>query len=217
MFRDRTDAAFQLADALLAYKNQQAVVVAIPRGGVPMGAIIAKALNLPLEVILTKKIGHPQHKEYSIGTVTLTDRLINSPEGVSQEYIERETKRIRSLLQERYNRYYINQPPISLKNQMVLLVDDGIATGNTLRSAIKLIHQQNPLKIVVAVPVAYPKALEKIRKLPYVGEIICLYAPDNFSAVGQFYQEFRQVTDEAVIDLLANFRKETQETNLGSV
>ncbi len=214
MFRDRIDAAFQLADALQAYKNQPAVVIAIPRGGVPMGAIIAKTLNLPLEVILTKKIGHPHQKEYSIGTITLTDRLINAPEGVSEAYIERETKRIRSLLQERYNQYYSNHPPISLKNKIVLLIDDGVATGNTLRSAIKLTHQQNPLKIVVAVPVASPRSLKKIKDLPYVDEVICFYAPDNFQAVGQFYKEFQQVTDEAVIDLLTDFRKETQETTL---
>lgn len=212
MFRDRIDAAFQLADALKAYENQPAVIIAIPRGGVPMGAVIAKKLNLPLDVILAKKIGHPSQKEYSIGTVTLTDRLISAPEGVSEEYIERETKRIRTLLKERYQQYYSNHPPISLKNQIAILIDDGVATGNTLRSAIKLAHQQMPLKIVVAIPVASASALEKIKNSPYIDEVICFYAPTNFRAVGQFYQNFEQVTDETVMDLLADYRKEKQET-----
>ena len=211
MFRNRIDAAFQLADVLKGYENQPAVIIAIPRGGVPMGAVIAKELNLPLDVILAKKIGHPLQKEYSIGTVTLTDRLISAPEGISEEYLESETKRIRALLKERYQQYYSNHLPISLKNQAAILVDDGVATGNTLRSAIKLAHQQMPLKIVVAIPVASARALEKIKKLPYVDEVICFYAPTDFRAVGQFYQNFDQVTDEVVMDLLANFRQEQQE------
>jgi len=206
MFRDRTDAAFQLAVPLMSYKNQDAVVVAVPRGGVPMGAIIAKELQLPLDVILAKKISHPLQSEYSIGTITLEGRIITDPEGISASYIDSETQRIRTLLEKRYQQYYSNYSPTPLKDKIVLLIDDGIATGNTLITAVKLVAQQQPNKIVVAIPVSSPSALQKLYKTAEVNKVVCLHAPADFRMVGHFYRDFQQVSDEKVLAVLRDFR-----------
>ena len=204
MFTNREEAGNLLAEKLVDYSNnKEAVIVTIPRGGVPVAYVIAKKLNLPLEIVLSTKIGHPYNKEYAIGAVTLKSRILNDfvPD-VSELYIEEETERIRELLEQRYQWYYSDKKPLILKGKTVILVDDGVATGNTLISSIKLIQLQQPSEIVVALPVAPPSALKKIKELPYVHTTICLLAPSNFSAVGQFYEDFNQVSDNEVIQLL---------------
>lgn len=203
IFKDRNEAAQLLATKLAKYKNNEGVVLAIPRGGVPLGFIIAKALNLPLEIILSKKIGHPYHKEYAIGAATLKGRILSdAAANIPPAYIEEETKRIRDLLQKRYTEYYGNRKPLQLKDKILIIVDDGIATGNTILSTIEMLHDEKPKKIVVAIPVAPPNAIKKLQKSPFIDEVICLYSPINFQAVGQFYENFDQVNNEEVKHLL---------------
>ena len=204
MFINREQAGSLLADELLIYKNNKdVVVVAIPRGGVPVGYEIAKKLNLPLEIVLSKKIGHPFNKEYAIGAVTLKSKSLNEfIEGVTAHYIESEIKRIREVLTNRYKLYYGDRIPMNLQNKTVIVVDDGVATGRTLLSSIDLIKKENPANIVLALPVSSIAAFNTINELPIVKETICLLTPKNFRAVGQFYKDFRQVSDEEVIQLL---------------
>lgn len=204
MFTNREDTGSLLAEKLIKFSNNKdAVIVAIPRGGVPVGYVVAKKLNLPLEIVLSKKIGYPSQKEYAIGAVTLKSRILSDAAiNVSKIYIEEETERIREILKQRHKWYYDNKAPLKLKDLIVIIVDDGVATGNTLISSIKLIQQEQPSKIVVALPVAPPSALKRIEELPSVDEIICLLAPKDFRAVGQFYRDFNQVKDEVVIQLL---------------
>ena len=202
MFKDRIDAGTQLAEKLLALKSQNVVVLAIPRGGLPLGAIVAKALNAPLDVALTKKIGHPYNKEYAIGAVSLENIILSDAIGVTKGYIEEETTRLRKKLKERHNQYYKNNEPQNIKDKTVIIIDDGIATGNTILVTIELVKMQNPNKIVVAVPVAPPSTVRKLENAPEVDEVICLETPFNFHAVGQFYEEFYQVSDQEAIQLL---------------
>ncbi len=204
MFKDRTDAGLLLVKKLSNYhNNKDAVVVTIPRGGIPLGYVIAKGLHLPLELVLSKKIGHPLHKEFAIGAVTLTDRILSdAANDISRMYIEEETSRIRTILKERQDGYYDTRKPISFKNKIVIVVDDGVATGNTLMSSIKLIEKQKPSQIIVALPVGPPSVIEKIKNIPYVNDTICLLVPENFRAVGQFYKNFDPIKDNEVVTLL---------------
>ena len=199
VFKNRIEAANLLADQLQAYKEKNALILAIPRGGVPMGYIIAKQLHLPLEVVLSKKIGHPMHKEYAIGAVTLKSQVLSeAAKEVSKSYIEEETKKIRNLLSKRYQYYNGNKKPQELKDKILIIVDDGIATGNTIISTLEMLHKEQPKKIVVAIPVSSQSALQKLRSTAFVDEVICLSAPMNFRAVGQFYENFDQVDDTQV-------------------
>ncbi len=204
MFANREEAGNLLTERLTDYRNNKNVVlVAIPRGGVPVGYVIAKKLNLPLEIVLSKKIGHPYNKEYAIGAVTLKNIVLSDAAAeVSIEYIEEETERIRDLLKQRHKWYYGNKIPLQLNDKIVIVIDDGIATGNTLLSSIQLIEQEEPSQIIEALPVAPSLALKKIKDLRSVTDIICLDIPGNFHAVGQFYEEFNQVNDDVVIQLL---------------
>ena len=168
-----------------------------------MGFIMAQQLNLPLEVILSKKIGHPLSKEYAIGAVTLHSRILsNAAADVPTSYIEKETERIRSKLNKRYREYYGDRKPLKLRDKILIVVDDGIATGNTILSIIKMLHDEKPEKIVVAIPVAPPDAIKKLEASPYIDELVCLLVPDHFRAVGQFYLNFDQVDDNEVNKLL---------------
>lgn len=205
MFKDRFDAGRQLAEKLQHYRNRDSVVVAVPRGGIELGYEIAKALDLPLEVVLTKKLGHPHQREFAIGAVSLESRILQYTADVSPEYIESETERVREMLRQRQQQYYGSQKPEPLRDRIVIIVDDGIATGNTLLSSIELIEHQQPRMIVVAVPVASSAATRKIKER--VDEFICLLTPPDFQAVGQYYEQFYQVKDEEVIALLERIRK----------
>lgn len=200
MFKNRQDAAQQLADKLSKYKDDKGVVLSVPRGGVPVGYEIAQNLDWPLDIVLSKKIGHPTNKEYAIGAVSLTGQIINQDVPVSRDYIEDETARIRTELQNKYHKYMDDKAPEQVTNKTVILTDDGVATGHTLLSTIDLIKRDKPARIVVAIPVSSPEALRKIEER--VDEVICLAAPVNFRSVGQFYETFGQTTDEEVIDNL---------------
>lgn len=202
MFKDRIDAGLQLADKLEGYRNEDIVVLAIPRGGLPLGSIIAKSLMAPLDVALSKKIGHPYNKEYAIGAVSMEHLILSDAAEVEKGYIEKETAKIRAKLKKRHDQYYKNRIPESLKDKVVIIVDDGIATGNTILVTAELIHDQKPKKTIVAIPVAPKTSIPKLEASPYIDEVICIFAPYNFHAVGQFYQNFRQVSDEEAISIL---------------
>lgn len=201
MFRNRTEAGYLLAAELLRYKGQPVVVMAIPRGGLPLGAIIAKTLNAPLDVALSKKIGHPFNREYAIGAVSRNQIVLSKPQGVSQAYIESETKRLRESLEERHRLFHRKKSPVPLKGKQVIVVDDGIATGNTLRVTVALIAAESPEKIVVAIPVAPPDAVRRLEAMPEVDEVICLQTPRDFHAVGQFYENFKAVSDKEALEI----------------
>ena len=202
MFNDRYDAGLQLANLLRHYKNRDGVVLAVPRGGVEVGYVVAKELGLPLEVVLSKKIGHPAHPEFAIGAVSLEGRVVTERPDVSKEYIEEETERLRRLLRERYKMYYGDRKPVNMEDKIVIVVDDGIATGNTLLSTVELVRHHRPRWVVVAIPVAPPDSLRKLREADGVDEVVCVLSPRDFYAVGQFYEHFDQVEDEEVKRLL---------------
>ncbi len=203
MFTDRIDAGLQLAGALSKYKGDDVVVIAIPRGGLPLGAVVAKALEAPLDVALSKKIGHPFHKEYAIGAVSLENRVLSDVGGISNSYLEEETRRIREKLRKRQEQYYENRSPSSLKDKIVILVDDGVATGNTILVTAALVQQQQPARTIAAIPVAPPSAVKLMEDAPDIDEVICLLQPHRFFSVGHFYERFDQVSDEEAIALLA--------------
>jgi predicted phosphoribosyltransferase len=201
VFYNRIDAGEHLATALKKYQNQKnAVVIALPRGGVVPGYIVARALQLPLEVAMVKKLGHPTNPEYAIGAVSLKGIVLNGSPGVSDEYIEQATANIQELLRKRYALYHGNKPPIKLKNKIAIVVDDGVATGKTIIASLELITQEEPEKIVAAVPVGPASTISLLRQ--YADEVICLETPHDFYAIGSYYKEFGQVSDQQVMELL---------------
>ena len=202
LYENRNDAGKQLAEPLKEFQGENTVVLAIPRGGLPIGSEVAMALKAPLDVALTKKIGHPRHREYAVGAVSLDSIILSETEIIPKAYIEEETARIRKVLQKRQDQYYQKRKPLSLKDKVVIVVDDGIATGNTLMATVQLVSQQAPAKIVVAIPVAPVQAIHMLEALPEIDRVICLATPANFRAVGQFYLHFYQVSDEEAIRIL---------------
>jgi predicted phosphoribosyltransferase len=206
LFIDRNDAAIKLAKKLEKYSNTNGVVLAIPRGGVPIGNIISKKLGLPLELVLSKKIGHPRNPEFAIGSVSLDGALIDDHVmDVSMEYIRTEADRLLGILKEKYKMYMGDRKPTDLKNKTVIIVDDGVATGNTILATVEAIKKKSPKEIIIAVPVASRSAVIKLSKV--ADEFICLLTPDYFMGVGQFYQDFSQVTDQDSIQLLKEVNK----------
>jgi putative phosphoribosyl transferase len=200
MIPNRQVAAEMLADRLEHYRGQPGLVLAIPRGGVPVGAPIAKRLGMPLEVVVSKKIGHPKNPEYAIGAVSLEDVEVDYRSDVPQEYIETEVARLQESMKKKYQLFMGNRKSVDMRDRVVIIVDDGIATGKTLLSTVHLVKHKQPRKIIVAVPVAPAAAIARFEQL--VDEVVCLLVPPYFQAVGQFYEEFYQVSDEEVVRLL---------------
>lgn len=204
MFKDRFDAGYQLAARLKKYdKKADVIILAIPRGGLEVGSVLARELHAPLDVVLTKKIGFPGQPEYAIGAVSVSHVYL-SPEFENdpylKEYIAGETIRIRQLLEDRSKYYHENRNPVSIKNKIVIVVDDGVATGSTLLASLALIKQEKPKKIIVALPVSPAETLENIKQ--QVDEVVCLEVPIQFFGVGQVYHNFKQVADEEALRLL---------------
>ena len=204
MFEDRTDAGNKLSENLKHYCDETVVVMAIPRGGLPVAAPVASSLNAPLDVALTKKLGHPLNREYAIGAVSLNNIVINDDTGISKSYIDAETERIREVLQRRHDQYYKNKSSQNLTGKVVIIIDDGIATGSTVLATIELVAKQNPAKVVVAIPVAPEMSVIRLKENPHVDEVVCLSMPFNFHAVGQFYKRFGQVSDEEAISIFVS-------------
>lgn len=205
-FRDRYAAARQLAAALQQYRGARPVVLAIPRGAVPMGRVVSDALDGELDVVLVRKLGAPGNPELAIGAVdergvaTLADHA--GWTGADDEYIERETLRQLALIRERRTRYRPGKPAIPLAGRTVIVLDDGLATGSTMIAALQSARAQSPERLVCAVPVAAPDSLARVSTL--ADEVVCLAAPRSFMAVGTYYRDFSAVTDEQVIEVLAN-------------
>ncbi|MFO0414139.1 MAG: phosphoribosyltransferase [Bacteroidota bacterium] len=196
LFKDREHAGKELAEKLIHLKGNADLVFGIPRGGIPVAAEIADTLGCPLEVLLCKKIGHPNQKEYAIGAASLTDIYLIPHEQVDEIYLQEEIKKVRKRLKEMQRLYSVKEPK-TLNQKTIIITDDGMATGRTMMAAIRLLKQSRPLKIILAIPVASTAAKKIIE--PEVDELIILYEPEWFTGVGAFYQDFEQVSDEAVI------------------
>jgi len=205
MFHNRLEAGLLLAAKLKKYKNDPGIVLAVPRGGMPVAYAVARELGLPVEVILTKKIGHPMNKEYAIGAASLTDHFVVPHEGVTEEYIEQELQRIRSRLKEMHTRFMGDKEPEKLEGKTVIVIDDGIATGNTLLGTVNVLRKSNPAKIVIGVPVASETAVQKLEK--EVDEVVAVLIPEDFYGVGAFYEDFEQVSDEEVMHYLDKLKE----------
>jgi putative phosphoribosyl transferase len=212
MFKDRKEAGRKLAARLLRYQDQQPIVLALPRGGVPVAYEVAVALNAPLDIIVVRKLGAPGQPELGIGAVVDGDypqsvlnedvvRMLN----VSDEYLAREVAQELQEIRRRQARYRGGRASAALVGRTVIVVDDGIATGATVRAALRGVRRARPKRLVLAVPVAPPETVESLQC--EVDDLVCLQTPTYFHAVGQFYDDFRQTTDEDVIALLDTARR----------
>ena len=205
-FKDRHEAGIKLAELLKEYKgNKEAIVFAIPRGGVEVGFEIAKSLNLKLDIIVTKKIGLPDDDEFAIGSVCPDKKVMLNEEtiriyNISGDYINQKTREIGREIERRYKAYKGKYQLQNLKNKIVILTDDGIATGFTPRAAINYIKSQNPKKLILAVPVAPLDFAREIKK--EVDEFACLHSTSQFFSISQFYDSFPQLEDEEVKNYL---------------
>jgi putative phosphoribosyl transferase len=200
IYTDRNDASLKLIALLEKFKNSKCVILAVPRGGVPIGYNIARKFHFPMDLLLTKKIGHPLNKEVAIGAVSLENEIVDNYPYINIGYIENEILEIKESLKKRYEKFVGDRTPVDIKNKIVIIIDDGIATGNTLLAAIKMIRGKLPKKIVVAVPIAPTDAAKKISN--QVDEFICPIITDNFIGVGGYYMNFSQVSDEEVVQLM---------------
>ena len=206
-FQTRTEAGQKLATRLKSYANRPDVVVlGLPRGGVPVAYEVAKVLNAPLDICLVRKLGVPGHKELAMGAIASGGvRVLNydvvSWLGISGKTIDEVAARELRELQRRDRAYRGDRPEPELHHRIVILVDDGIATGSTMRAAISVIKSQHPAHLIVAVPVAPPQTCQDLKS--EVDEVVCLMAPEAFYAIGLWYEDFSQTTDEEVHELLA--------------
>lgn len=210
IFRDRHHAGQALVSRLTKYRrDKNTVVIGLPRGGVVTAFEVANGLNLPLDIVYPRKIGAPFNPELAIGAITesgegiLNDHLV-AHLGVSDSYIARTIDQEKSVAQSRLKTYRKNRPKIPLEGKTVIIVDDGLATGATMKAAIQSVNAEGADRVVVAVPVSPPDTYYEIQSL--VDEAIALDTPPFFSAVGEFYEDFSQTDDEEVIDLLQKNR-----------
>lgn len=205
MFTDRIDAGRRLADVVSEHGLGADIVLAIPRGGLPVGRAVADRLGVPLDIVAARKLGAPSNPELAIGsvasdgTVWLNDSLIEDI-GVSEAYVETTTDREREVACEKVDRYRGGRPPLELAGKTVLLVDDGMATGATAIACIRQLQNADAKRVVVAVPVAPPETVERLRE--EADDVVCVETPAHFGAVGAFYRSFEQVTDEEAMGYL---------------
>jgi predicted phosphoribosyltransferase len=206
-FRDRADAGRRLGAALRRYADRgDVLVLALPRGGVPVAAEVAQALHAPLDVFLVRKLGVPGHEELAMGAIAsggvrvLNDEVV-SLLAIGPEVIERAAQAEQAELRRRERAYRDDRPPPDVRGKTVILVDDGLATGSTMRAAAEALRRLGPARIVVAVPTAAKETCDQFRDV--VDEVVCVITPEPFHAVGLWYEDFEQTTDEEVRDLLA--------------
>jgi putative phosphoribosyl transferase len=207
LFADRGEAGRRLAERLLGLRDQQPVVLALPRGGVPVGFEIARALDAPLDLVLVRKIGAPFQPELAIGAVvdgsrfeTVINQEIVRELQIPDSYLATESARQLEEIERRRAFYLGGRAPTALAGRSAIVVDDGIATGATMEAALHATRRAGPRHLVLATPVAPADTIERLR--PQVDEVVCLAEPAPFFAIGAFYQDFTQVSDEAVVDLL---------------
>ena len=214
-FRDRHEAGQRLADKLVAYaKRPDVLVLALPRGGVPVAYEVARSLQAPLDVFLVRKLGVPGYEELAMGAVAtggvrvLNDEIVNGLR-IPDDVVDAVTAWQQQELARREQLYRGDRPAPDVRGRTVILVDDGLATGATMLAAVKALRQQQPARIVVAVPTASPETCEQLRA--EVDDIICAITPEPFHAVGLWYEDFSQTKDEEVRDLLARSEQVTRE------
>lgn len=207
-FMDRYEAGKILAEQLKSYsKKDNTIVLALPRGGVPVAYEIAKLLSLPLDVFIVRKLGVPGHEELAMGAIATGNITVFNDEivrdfAISTSAIDEVIQSEKIELQRRNSTYRNDKPLPVFENKNIILVDDGIATGATMKAAIKALKQQKPAKIIIAIPVAAFSTCEELEKS--VDELVCLLKPHDFYAVGVWYENFSQTTDEEVFELLKN-------------
>jgi putative phosphoribosyl transferase len=218
IFRNRAEAGEQLASRLAEYANREDVVVlGVPRGGVPVAFKVATALNLPLDVFVLRKLGVPGHEELAFGAigsggVRVLDRAIVEGIGLSNTVIELVTRRERVELARREQIYRGGRPSLEVRGKTVILVDDGIATGSSLRAGVRALRQMQPAAIVIAAPVAPQATINRLKQ--EVDDVVCVAVPERFYGVGQFYEDFTQVSDEEVIELLEGVAHQQEKMQL---
>ncbi|MFN4261157.1 MAG: phosphoribosyltransferase [Gemmataceae bacterium] len=208
MFRDREDAALQLAERLRGRPLREPLVLAIPRGGVVIGAILARALEADLDVILARKLRAPGQPELAIGAISETgDLFLNIDVADASEelddYLDKERRFQLAEIARRRQLFRGVRPAAPIAGRSVILTDDGIATGSTMIAALKVVKAQGAGEIIVAVPVASPDRLREVRR--WCDDVVCLLVPEWFWAIGQFYEDFSQVEDAEVVELLRRF------------
>jgi predicted phosphoribosyltransferase len=205
MFEDRTDAGERLAALLDDHDVEADVVLAVPRGGLPVGRAVADALGVPLDVVAARKVGSPGNPELAVGavasdgTVWLNEAYVEDL-GVSEDYLESTIERERAAAREKVERYRGDRPPLELRDRVVVIVDDGVATGATTIACIRQVREAGAARVVLAVPVGPPETVERLGT--EADEVICVETPPYFAAVGQFYESFTQVTDEEAMAYL---------------
>jgi putative phosphoribosyl transferase len=207
VFADRSEAGRRLAERLARFKSEQPLVLALPRGGVPVGFEVARALDAPLDLILVRKIGAPFQPELAIGAVvdgdqaeTVLNRDLVADLQIAEGYVERERARQLEEIERRRRLYAAGRPRIDVRDRTAIVVDDGIATGATVEAALHAVRRSGPRRLVLAVPVAPRDTLERLR--PQVDEIECLMTPHFLGAIGMFYADFDQLSDGEVVALL---------------
>ena len=209
LFEDRVDAGRQLAERLAPYAEERPVVFALPRGGVPVGAEVSRSLGAPLEVIVSRKLGAPGQPEFGIGAVApsgvrvLNERAVRAL-GIEEDYLEMISARELAEAERRLKFFRGDRPYPDLERRTAILVDDGLATGVTARAALLALRRMNPRRLVLAVPVCALQTAELLR--PEADDLICLLAPANLEAVGLWYRNFEQTSDEEVVRLLEEVR-----------
>ncbi|GAB4354805.1 MAG: hypothetical protein Kow0026_13650 [Oricola sp.] len=211
-FRDRAEAGRLLLERLADTETENTVVIALPRGGLPVAAEIAEGLGVPLDVILVRKVGAPMQPELAVGAVTDGEEMqvtinedIKAELGLTDEEIEDLARRQLPEIERRRAAYYEGRKPTPLAGKTVIVVDDGVATGATVNSALRLIRKQKPARLVLALPVAPPDALARLEQ--HADEVVCLSTPAPFYAVGAHYADFSQVDDAEVIETLRRNRE----------
>ena len=209
ILKDRVEAGKRLASAVKSV-GKDAIILGVPRGGVVVGFEVAQALCVPLDIIVTKKIGAPENPELAVGAVAedgtyILDEDILRQIYVPKEYIAEEVERQKQEIQRRLIRYRGDVPYPTLKNREVVVIDDGVATGSTLKAALRLLRGKGAKTVVVAVPVGPPETIRELRKL--ADRVVVLFTPEPFYAIGQFYVDFSQTSDKEVIELLRRNRE----------
>lgn len=211
-FADRREAGVELAARLRHLDGEDVVVLALPRGGVPVGYEVARALDAPLDIFLVRKLGLPGHRELAMGAIASGGiRVLNEDVvrwySVPDRVIDEVAREEQAELERRERAYRRNRPPVDLKRRVVVLVDDGLATGSTMRAAVEAVRQRQPARVVVAVPVGSPDTCREFASI--ADEVVCARTPEPFSAVGQWYRDFSQTTDDEVQQLLDGERTPT--------